>query len=558
MKAKLHNIKGGDRVSKIFKTIVLSVLMMVWMVGGVYGETTYEFIAFPEGYTTAAKDGSGYFHDGLLGVKKEVEGDIIFDYVDTNGVLQNMPYATGMEFSDGLAPAIKDDKVGYIDTKGEVVIPFEYDYMRLGYWDGNPEDHPKLTLGKFFNGAVMVTINHAIELDEGMVYGSNDHEIYKNGDRTKTYQGSKLYSRDVGTSGGHIEKATVSYDGEEYQVSFVNDIGLIYTEFIRTEQDGMWAVVVERRTIPVIVKRNHKVYEISPTLNVVGSTFDYSSYDIAGRRYIEMYDFLYILNQSGYTLGVKIAEEYKGVPYKYVQFIKTEKYSGKKIARSVTSDLVSVPQITDYDIYIGYDLPGITTYEVNNSKYLDFELMLRGLNLLPIRDEVNNITGIDLTQGYQAPVDLRYVNFKNGYIKDEFARPYIEEAFKTVKCYRKDDKYYISLVLPVLPDEDIMRWSLMFDADNANGNVASSSRRKHENLEGGSYEFEVEGLTPAHMRSGVDFDLSLNLVSKNNRNASLFWYAQSYNQGKILEYDPRTEGQKTFDYDTTSIFENWK
>lgn len=64
------------------------------------------------------------FHDGLA----SVELDERCGYINDKGeVVIALEYETAMSFSEGLAAVTKRDKFGYINKENTVVIPFEYD-----------------------------------------------------------------------------------------------------------------------------------------------------------------------------------------------------------------------------------------------------------------------------------------------------------------------------------------------------------------------------------------------------------------------------------------------
>lgn len=64
------------------------------------------------------------FHDGLA----SVEIDEKCGYINEKGdVVIPLEYETAMSFSEGLAAVTKRDKFGYINKENTVVIPFEYD-----------------------------------------------------------------------------------------------------------------------------------------------------------------------------------------------------------------------------------------------------------------------------------------------------------------------------------------------------------------------------------------------------------------------------------------------
>jgi len=69
----------------------------------------------------------GFFSDGMALVRKD---DDKFGFVDKTGeVIIAVIYDEPIYFSDGLARVKIDDKYGLINKSGEVVVPFDYDWM---------------------------------------------------------------------------------------------------------------------------------------------------------------------------------------------------------------------------------------------------------------------------------------------------------------------------------------------------------------------------------------------------------------------------------------------
>ena len=55
----------------------------------------------------------------------------VYGYMDYTGAWLNSPdYEDARYFMEGLAPCKKDGKWGMIDTKGNTVLPFVYDYIQ--------------------------------------------------------------------------------------------------------------------------------------------------------------------------------------------------------------------------------------------------------------------------------------------------------------------------------------------------------------------------------------------------------------------------------------------
>lgn len=131
--------------------------------------------------------GTGYirdFHDGLASVSKPDEKNC---YIDTKGkTVINLPVNSWpSDFSDGLAIVEKDDKIGYMDKTGKVVIPFEYTrgdpfYNGIAYVskDGkhgliNKKNEEVVPLANY--GAVIISGSGA---DVTYVLGDNEYDSY--------------------------------------------------------------------------------------------------------------------------------------------------------------------------------------------------------------------------------------------------------------------------------------------------------------------------------------------------------------------------------------------
>lgn len=58
---------------------------------------------------------------------RDISSKYIFNIMDSTGFYNFVPFSSAMGFGDGLAPVSKGDKYGYIDTNGNLVIPYQWD-----------------------------------------------------------------------------------------------------------------------------------------------------------------------------------------------------------------------------------------------------------------------------------------------------------------------------------------------------------------------------------------------------------------------------------------------
>lgn len=94
-----------------------------------------------------------------------------YGFVDTLGrEIPNCAYDFAYDFSDGLACVHKGGKAGYIDTKGNVVIPFKFDGEKQRTTTKFHKEHPYVNLwngkyevyGSFHNGMALQKLNDEI------------------------------------------------------------------------------------------------------------------------------------------------------------------------------------------------------------------------------------------------------------------------------------------------------------------------------------------------------------------------------------------------------------
>lgn len=81
----------------------------------------------PEGNTEELSRAQTTLGNGLFPVKNSPDNDALYGYVDGNlNLMLSCIYTYAGDFSEGLAPVVKDGKLGYIDDSGKLIIPFDY------------------------------------------------------------------------------------------------------------------------------------------------------------------------------------------------------------------------------------------------------------------------------------------------------------------------------------------------------------------------------------------------------------------------------------------------
>ncbi len=208
-------------MKKFLAGLLVAVLFSTLIVATSFAAYQYEIIELPY-----APDVHGCFSEGYATIL--INGS--FSYIDENGKIPSWlkdDYLVTFTFGDGLAAVMNNDnKVGYIDKNGNLVIDFIFDYRTFqGIY----------SVGKFVNGK---TIVHIQEREFDGYYNNGDNSAYIETyyiDKSGNILGrvgenddiSEYICFDIGSCSNE-ESKTININGKEFEyVHFDNGIAIV-------------------------------------------------------------------------------------------------------------------------------------------------------------------------------------------------------------------------------------------------------------------------------------------------------------------------------------------
>ena len=227
---------------------------------------------------TAYFDGS-IFSEGLAAVVQGEGDDGIIQYIDHEGVakitlhkLDGMRVTAASIFSEGMAwVKNENDKYGFIDKSGTLVIPFKYDYARPFH-----EGRALVSQDAEFSvrtGFIDAKGEEVIKLTDQNYYFADFQEGY-----TTFRDNSNGYHGTIDTTG----KIAIDINKEFYHIgSFVNGEADFYDE----NAQGLAATKGN-----VVVKPKYEEITIIPAANAVRSDNKCRELDFEGKEIFDMTD----------------------------------------------------------------------------------------------------------------------------------------------------------------------------------------------------------------------------------------------------------------------------
>lgn len=190
------------------------------------------------------------FFDGLAKICKDNK----YGFIDKKGrIIINIEYENARDFSEGLAAVEKDGKWGFIDKTGRTVIDFEYDFVKsfsnglaAVEKDGKRRSYIDKTGNKIIDLESNKSINSIGNFSEGL---------------------SKIYIINPEGKFGFIDKVGNTIIDFKYDIASNFSEGLVYVE-----KNGKWGFV--DKTGRAIIDFKHKT--VKDGRSVMGSYVDYS------------------------------------------------------------------------------------------------------------------------------------------------------------------------------------------------------------------------------------------------------------------------------------------
>lgn len=140
---------------------------------------------------------------------------------------------------------------------------------------------------------------------------------------------------------------------------------------------------------------------------------------------------------------------------------------------------------------------------------------------------------------------------EDGYVYRTYAEEYILNAMKTVRFYRENDKYFVSVNLPELPNGVKYRYTVK--AFNSEGDCHYLKTFENEGIEPGLHVVEV---TKNSEIKGDFYNATIEIsaITNTNRIANVSYELATLRPNEICENS--VNGYQWSSYDTSSIF-NW-
>lgn len=216
-------------MKKVISCIFILVLLTSTMAAFAQDDYDYSLIELEEGISIY---GGHFFNDGWMPIYS-MESDNPWTYVHESGLVKQLHVnAHGFDFSEGLAPVVGEDGLGYINVEGDLVIPMKFSAeFKYG----------TVYAGRFVNGKALVNV------------GSESSAEWKNINKKGEFVEGEinletLYSD---TSGGYAGVDSVEIlvaEGKTFEfVDFKNDIG------VGNSNDRVY-IIKRSKKAPVVVK----------------------------------------------------------------------------------------------------------------------------------------------------------------------------------------------------------------------------------------------------------------------------------------------------------------
>lgn len=377
------------RLDKKFTLLVIAFITIVAMATTIFAET----LSLSPGYVATKVNanitvyGKHYFHNGLMSVMSNDAKGNQWMYLNTNGELVDLGEKSyGFDFSEGLAPFIDiNDKIGYMNTTGMVVIPAQYDIF---------DAQGRFFSGRFINGNALVFKSTGINK-----YGISEGQwiqIDQNGQQVeKTLEERRagvVYSNASGYFEG-VSTETVIIDSGQYKVDFSEGSSLVDVG----KQGNYYVITKTSSEISDDTTANHHIIASYTNTNVLvnGVPVEFEAYNINGHNYFKLRDIAKAMSGSEKQFEVtwdKINRQtslLSGNPYTEV---------GGELAKGDGTDKVAI----EYQNRFTKDgkIVEMQAYTINDNNFFKLRDLCQIFNISVNWDEAINSIIIDTSKLY--------------------------------------------------------------------------------------------------------------------------------------------------------------
>jgi hypothetical protein len=217
-------------------------------------------------------------------VNKRHLNDVNYGYIDPTGEIIPLQYDDAFDFRGGLAAVVKDGKFGFIDKKGQNVIPHKFDNER-----DDQENY------YFKDGLVKISL-------EGKYGYWND-------------QGKEAVKPQYDYLGDFSENLAVAR--QDYQFGYINQKGQVAVRFKYQDAqpfseglaavmlDGLWGFIA-KPTSQAAAPTNSKI-------TIDGKKVDLEAYNIKGSNYFKLRDIAMLMKDTEKHFSISLDSDKNGI-----------------------------------------------------------------------------------------------------------------------------------------------------------------------------------------------------------------------------------------------------
>lgn len=347
---------------------LVSVLLFLIIITPVYAIEEFETIKLRDDVHIY---GDHVFSNGIIPIiyKNSISENGNWAYLTEDGNIFSHRYASGFEYSEGLAPIVMESeenghtilKLGYINRRGKTIIEPKFDvYSKEGI----------TYAGKFINGEALV-FEYAGNADNNNITG-DWYKINRNGKRINTDKKENsllmeskdkdiLLSNDKYSSNYEIKEDIKLYGKELKDIKFKNNKSLVRIN--SGENRGLY--IISKK---INEEKNPMANSIYQKILVNDKEVFLPGFNIDDKRYFKLRDIGFILNGTEKQFEIVWNEKIEEIdirletPYTVIGG-ETAKINGDKTRAALNK----------YPIFINGEIKNLKSYEIIDNNFVNLK-----------------------------------------------------------------------------------------------------------------------------------------------------------------------------------------